>query len=117
MDTVLILSALSAALGFATGLRFNVFAMAAVSVLLALGSAIVLRAHGFGAAGGILVVVVCLLASQIAYLAGVMSVRGAGILADDISGGRPDDNRQGDVGDDEKKQDPHPPRPPSAPHG
>ncbi len=115
MDVILILFALSAALGCATGLRFNVFAMAAVSMLIALGSAIVLRAYGFSATGGILVVAACLLTSQIAYISSVFFESGAETLADDISGDAPDNDREGNVSNGENGQNRCPPWPPSTP--
>ncbi len=115
MDIVIVLLALSAALGFATGLRFKVFAIAAVSVLIAACSALVLRLHGFGAVSGTFGVVGCLLAGQIAYITALVRGSAPDVLGDDVSGGGPGDDRQRDVSEDDEGHDRRPPWPPSAP--
>ena len=70
MTFVFILLVTSAIVGLATGLVFRVWAMALVSLLVAVASAISLHAHGFGFAGGVSVTIGCLVISQIAYVAG-----------------------------------------------
>jgi hypothetical protein len=76
MTLAFILLVVSAILGLATGLVFRFWAMALVSLLIAIASAISLRAHGFGFAAGVSVMTGCLVVSQIAYVAGVfMMVR------------------------------------------
>jgi hypothetical protein len=60
----------SAVLGLATGLLFPVWAVALVSALIAILSAVALRTYGFGFAEGVSVMVGCLVISQTAYLAG-----------------------------------------------
>jgi hypothetical protein len=76
MTLAFILLVVSAILGLATGLVFRFWAMALVSLLIAIASAISLRAHGFGFAAGVSVMIGCLVVSQIAYVAGVfMMVR------------------------------------------
>jgi hypothetical protein len=60
----------SAVLGLATGLFLRVWTVAPVSLLIAILSAIFLRSHGFGFAGGVSITVGCLVISQVAYVAG-----------------------------------------------
>ncbi len=115
MNIVLVLLALSTVLGFATGLRFKVFAIAAVSVLIAVCSALVLRVHGFGAASGIFGIVGCLVVAQTAYIAGVLCGPASHMLGDDVSGGGPGNDRQRNVSEDDEGHDRRPPWPPSAP--
>jgi hypothetical protein len=70
MVIVAMLLILSAFLGFATGLRFKVLAVALLSVLIVLSSAIVLVVFGFGLKNGTLAIVACLVVSQISYVVG-----------------------------------------------
>ncbi len=67
MDTIIVLL-LSALLGFAVGLCFEVQAVAALSVLIALSSAIMVRASGFEFATGVAVITGCLTVSQLGYI-------------------------------------------------
>jgi hypothetical protein len=64
----------SAVLGLATGLMFRVWAIALVSALLAIVSAVALHIYGFGFAGGVPVIIGCLVISQTAYLASASSL-------------------------------------------
>jgi uncharacterized membrane protein YkgB len=77
MTLAFILLVTSAVLGLATGLIFRVWAMALVSLLIAIASAISLRAHGFGFAAGVSVIIGCLVISQIAYIAGAFMMSGS----------------------------------------
>ena|SRR5674476_373116 len=70
MTLVFILLVTSAILGLATSVVFRVWALVSVSLLVAIPSAIALRVHGFGFAGGVSVIIGCLVISQIAYIAG-----------------------------------------------
>lgn len=69
MAVALILLTASAALGIATGLFFQVWALVPVSVLVAILSAISLQARGYGFGGGISIAIGCLVISQVAYIA------------------------------------------------
>lgn len=96
MGSVLIVVTASALLGLATGLIFRVWMMGPASLIVAIGSAIVLRLEGFGFVTGILTVTACLFISQAAYLLGVtlMSRRAiSSFLADDRTDSDPDDRR------------------------
>jgi hypothetical protein len=95
-------------LGLATGLVSRVWAIALVSLLIAILSAVAFRAQGFGFAGGASVMVGCLLISQIAYLAGaaIMSRSdNAESLTQDEVDGHPNNHGEQDVSDDEKQRD------------
>ena len=108
MQTVIILLALSALLGFATGLRFKIPALAALSVLIALSSAIIVRASGFEFATGIIVIVGCLTVSQLAYVLSSSSVFDTALnaLAQNVSRRGPSDDRQNDVQGQDSQDDP-----------
>lgn len=69
MPVALILLTASTALGIATGLFFQVWALVPVSVLIAILSAISLQARGYGFGGGISITIGCLVISQMAYIA------------------------------------------------
>lgn len=91
-------------LGLATGLVFRVWAMALASALIAILSATALRAHGFGFAGGVPVVIGCLVISQIAYLAGVFMMSRSDIaesLTQEEVDGHPNNRGEQDVSDDD----------------
>lgn len=68
MDIALVLLAISALLGAATGLRFKALALVPIALLIALVSAAVLRVSGFGTGGGIVVIIGCLVLNQATYL-------------------------------------------------
>ena len=92
--TLLVTSAL---LGFATGLVFRVWIIALVSLLIAIGSAILLRAADFGFAARVPVIIGCFVVSQFAYVAGAfMESRfyRAEDLAQDEVDGDPDRRRE-----------------------
>jgi hypothetical protein len=100
---VLTLLIASAALGLATGLVFRVWALALVSPLIAIVSAIFLRGHGFGFGGGVLVTIGCLAVSQIAYLVGTAATfRGTENLTQEEIDGDPGGRGEQDVRDDDK---------------
>jgi hypothetical protein len=110
MRTVIILLVLSALLGFATGLRFKVFAVVALSVLIAISSAIIVRASGFEFATGGIVIVGCLTVSQLAYGISSVFVIARKALAQNVSCRGPSDDRQNDVQGQEGSQDDPPSR-------
>lgn len=68
MDIALVLLAVSALIGAATGLRFKAFALVPIALLIALVSAAVLRLSGFGTGGGIVVIIGCLVLNQATYI-------------------------------------------------
>ncbi len=76
MTVALILLIASALLGFATGLFFRVSVLLLLSVLIAIFSAILLRANGFGFARGVAITVGCLVLSQITYIAASILISG-----------------------------------------
>lgn len=76
VTVALILLIASALLGFATGLFFRVSVLLLLSVLIAIFSAILLRANGFGFARGVAITVGCLVLSQITYIAASILISG-----------------------------------------
>jgi hypothetical protein len=100
--TLLIASAL---LGLVTGLLFRVWAVAVVSLPIAIFSAILLRAHGYGFAGGVAVIVGCLVICQTAYFAGLFmrprSYSAANLTQEEIDGD-PGTHGEQDIRDDNK---------------
>jgi len=95
----------SAVLGFVTGLIFRVWAIAVVSLPIALFSAIFLRAQGYGFAGGVTVIIICLVICQTAYFAGIFmrpSSYGAANLTQEEVDGDPGNHGEQDIRDDDK---------------
>jgi hypothetical protein len=72
MLAAFILLALGALIGFALGMLFSWFAVAASSIGLAILSAAVLQVTGFGALSGIGIIVACLTVHQLAYGMGLV---------------------------------------------
>jgi hypothetical protein len=68
MSTIVVLLALSAAIGFALG-SFSWLAIAVSGVALAVLSSVALHIQGFSTFPGIAIVIACLTMNQIAYLA------------------------------------------------
>lgn len=64
-----ILMLASALVGAATGFVFKIWALILISPLIAIFSAIVLRAYEFGMMAGVTVIAICLAVCQLAYLA------------------------------------------------
>lgn len=77
VTVALILLIASALLGFATGLFFKVWALAPISLLIAILSAISLHARGYGFAGGVSITIGCLVISQVTYIATGLVLFGA----------------------------------------
>jgi hypothetical protein len=69
VTVALILLIASALLGFATGFFFKVWALAPISLLIAILSAICLKARGYGFAEGVSITIGCLVISQVTYIA------------------------------------------------
>ncbi|MDA9425903.1 hypothetical protein XH97_27795 [Bradyrhizobium sp. CCBAU 53380] len=77
----------SAITGLATGLIFRVWTLLLVSPATAILAATVLQTSGFGLWTGIPIVVGCLIAGQLAYLAATFHLhRGELSMQDDIDG-------------------------------
>jgi hypothetical protein len=77
----------SAITGLATGLFLRVWALSLVSPVTAILAATVLQTSGFGFWTGVPIVVGCLVAGQLAYLAGSFHVhRGRLSMQDEIDG-------------------------------
>jgi hypothetical protein len=78
MDVILILLTASAIVGLVLGFYFSWIAIVASGLVLAIVSAAVLQAQGFGFFVGISIVVACLTVNQLAYLIGVrLKTRGS----------------------------------------
>ncbi|MGA7997353.1 MAG: hypothetical protein WCA28_20960 [Bradyrhizobium sp.] len=95
----------SAVLGLATGLFLRVWAIAPVSLLIAIPSAMFLRSHGFGFAASVSITVGCLVISQVAYLAGgfIESCMGGTVdLTQEEVDGDPSGAGEQDIRDDDK---------------
>ncbi|MBR0950496.1 hypothetical protein [Bradyrhizobium canariense] len=69
MTIALVLIVASALVGIATGCVFRVWALVVISPLIAIFSAIILRAYEFGMMAGVLVIAGCLAVCQLAYFA------------------------------------------------
>jgi hypothetical protein len=72
MSAIVVLLALSAAIGFALG-SFSWLAIAVSGVALAVLSSVALHIQGFSTFPGIAIVIACLTMNQIAYLAGMFA--------------------------------------------
>jgi hypothetical protein len=78
MDAISILLAASAIVGLVLGFYFSWIAIVASGLVLAIVSAAVLQAQGFGFFVGISIIVACLTVNQLAYLIGVrLKTRGS----------------------------------------
>lgn len=112
MDIVLIFLSISALIGTIAGLRFKVFALVPIALLLVLVSAAVLRKHGFGLRSGIAIMVAGLVLNQAAY---ALIQIGLGADTSDpsfdaVTDGEPAPDREQDIDDDHGDQ-----KPPSRP--
>lgn len=89
----------SAALGLATSFVFSVWALIPVSLAIAIASAILLHDHDFEFAGGVSVIVGCLVTCQIAYFAGSLAYQlyGAADSTQEEIDGDPGDDGEQDV--------------------
>ncbi|MEY9181419.1 putative membrane protein YdbT with pleckstrin-like domain [Bradyrhizobium sp. USDA 326] len=87
MTAVLLLLLASAITGLATGLIFRVWTLLLVSPATAILAATVLQTSGFGFWAGIPIVVGCLIAGQLAYLAATFYLHSGELsMQDDIDG-------------------------------
>jgi hypothetical protein len=106
MDSQVIVPVLfftSALIGAAAGLRFKVFALVPIAILIALASAAVLHKNDFGAASGIATIIACLVANQAAYIIVQILTPAANLLSNEVADNEPSPGRQqaihGDNGD------------------
>jgi hypothetical protein len=67
-NLVVVLLAASALIGAIAALRFKVFVLAPIALLISLVSAAVLHMNDFGAGSGVAIVIACLVLNQAAYL-------------------------------------------------
>lgn len=107
MDIIVpILLSTSALMGAVAGLRFNVFVLVPIALLIVLVSAAVLHMHGFGPGSGIVVTVACLVVNQAAYVL-IQIGLGAGaydLSIDEVTDGKPSPRRKQAVDDDHGDQ-------------
>ena len=97
MDIALGLIAVSALIGAAASLRFKALALVPIALLIAFISAAVLRVSGFGAGGGIVVIIGCLMLNQATYI--LVQIVGLGygdsnLSLDDVFDGVPGPGRE-----------------------
>ena len=114
MAIALILLAASALIGAAAGLHLKALALLPIALLIAIFSAAALHMNGFGSRSGIVIVIVCLILNQAAYL--LVQVLGSGLASDpsldDVTDGEPSAGRQQAIEDDHSYQKPAPTFPP-----
>ncbi|MBB4372195.1 hypothetical protein GGD63_004999 [Bradyrhizobium sp. cir1] len=89
MTIAIVLIVASALVGIATGRVFRIWALVVISPLIAVVSAIVLRAYDFGMVGGVIVIAVCLVAAQLAYLAASYLLHARAVSPHDEVDGEP----------------------------
>jgi hypothetical protein len=114
MDIALVLLAASALVGASAGLRLKAFALAPIALLTVIVSTAVLRMSGFGSVSGVIIVVLCLVLNQAAYL--LVELLGhrsdiSYLSLDDVTDGEPGPGREQTVDDDHGDQEPPPSRP------
>lgn len=84
----------SALVGMATGFVYRIWALVLISPSIAILSAIVLRAYGFGLVAGVTTIAACLAACQLAYLAATYVLHERNISAHDEIDGEPGEERE-----------------------
>jgi hypothetical protein len=94
MGIVFVLLFTSALIGAAAGLRFKVFVLVPIAVLIAFVSAVVLRINDFGTATGIATIIGCLALNQAAYVIVQIFAPTAHLISDDIADGEPSPGRE-----------------------
>ncbi|MBR0708062.1 hypothetical protein [Bradyrhizobium liaoningense] len=98
MTIAIVLIVASALVGIATGRVFRIWALVVVSPLIAIVSAIVLRTYDFGMVGGVTVIAVCLVASQLGYLAASYLLHARAVSPHDEVDGEPGEIGQPKIG-------------------
>jgi 4-amino-4-deoxy-L-arabinose transferase-like glycosyltransferase len=81
--TVPVLLFTCALIGAAAGLRYKVFVLVPIALLIALVSATVLHKNGFEPGGGIVVIIGCLVLGQAAYIVVQIFTQRAHLISDD----------------------------------
>jgi hypothetical protein len=103
MDIVSILLFTSALIGAVAGLRFKVFVLVPIAVLIAVVSSAVLHTNDFGTGSGIATIIACLVLNQAAYVIIQIFIPATNLLFDDVADGEPSAGREqgvrGDNGD------------------
>ncbi|MDR6306593.1 hypothetical protein GGQ85_004326 [Nitrobacter vulgaris] len=84
----------SALIGAAAGLRFKVFALVPIAILIALASAAVLRKNDFGTGSGIATIIACLVVNQAAYIIVQLFTPAADSLSDQVADSEPSQGRE-----------------------
>lgn len=100
MDTIVpVLLFTSALIGAAAGLRYKVFVLVPIALMVALGSAAVLRMNDFGAGSGITTIIACLALNQATYMIVQIFAPAAHLISDDGADGVPSSGREQAVHD------------------
>ncbi|SFI56019.1 hypothetical protein [Bradyrhizobium sp. cf659] len=89
MTIVFVLIVASALVGIATGYVFKIWALVVISPLIAVFSAIILRAYEFGMMAGVIVIAICLAVCQLAYLAAAYVLHARNVSSHDEIDGEP----------------------------
>jgi hypothetical protein len=112
MDIALVLLSTSALIGAIAGLRFKVFVLVPIALLIVLVSAAVLHMHGFGPGSGIAVTVACLVVNQASYtlIQIGLGASASDLSFDEVTDGKPAPGRKQAVDDDHDDQKSSPSR-------
>jgi hypothetical protein len=94
MDIVAILLFTSALVGAAAGLRFKVFVLVPIAVLIAFVSAAVLHGNDFGTGSGIATIIACLVLNQAAYMIVQIFTPAGNLLSNHVADGVPGCGRE-----------------------
>ncbi len=96
MDYVIVLVLLftSALIGAAAGLRFKVFVLVPIALLVSFVSAVVLHENDFGAGSGNATIIVCLVLSQAAYIIVQILTPANRLIPDDVANDEPSTDRE-----------------------
>ncbi len=92
--TVPVLLITSALIGAAAGLRYKVFVLVPIALLIALGSAAVLHINDFRTESGIATIVACLVLNQAAYMIVQIFAPTAHLISDDEADSVPRSGRE-----------------------
>ncbi|MGY3388249.1 hypothetical protein ACVWW6_000840 [Bradyrhizobium sp. USDA 3311] len=89
MTIAFVLIVASALVGIATGCVFKIWALVVISPLIAVFSAIILRAYEFGMMAGVIVIAICLAICQLAYFAAAYVLHARHVSSHDEIDGEP----------------------------
>ncbi|MDA9510217.1 hypothetical protein XI09_37340 [Bradyrhizobium sp. CCBAU 11386] len=89
MTIAFVLIVASALVGIATGYVYKIWALVVISPLIAVFSAIILRAYEFGMMAGVIVIAICLAVCQLAYLAAAYVLHARNVSSHDEIDGEP----------------------------